>query len=318
MKKYQRAEDFSPKEQNLYENMNRQAEAIMRQICGKEHSKGSDYRYVSAMKNFNKFLAVAYSKENLNRIENRHLEAYVEQMQEAGFSRSTITNALSAIRYFVDKLHYDGYAKKFLASNRELGVEPRNKEDRLGKERAWTQREKDVMFARALEQGKMREHDLMRMADQFGVRIHEAIKTEKEQLDKALRSGQLHVIGKGGLERNIPVRTEAQREFLRYLSINSPKHAKTFVCEGEKAHEVKSKMQNWIIREREQLQDKDRSKDREADRYELTFHGLRHGYCQSRYEEIRQSGKDERQAKLEVSREMGHFRPEITDIYLAK
>jgi len=39
------------------------------------------YRYKDGVNHFAKFLAVAYKKQNLNRIKVKHLEVYVEEMQ---------------------------------------------------------------------------------------------------------------------------------------------------------------------------------------------------------------------------------------------
>ena len=45
-------------------------------------------------------------------------------------------------------------------------------------------------------------------------------------------------------------------------------------------------------------------------------HGLRHTYAQNRYEYLIDRGHIDYEAKLIVSQELGHFRPEITEIYL--
>ena len=48
----------------------------------------------------------------------------------------------------------------------------------------------------------------------------------------------------------------------------------------------------------------------------LTFHGLRHFYCQTRYKELIRNGLTDLQARKVVSRELGHYRINITEIYL--
>lgn len=45
-------------------------------------------------------------------------------------------------------------------------------------------------------------------------------------------------------------------------------------------------------------------------------HGLRHSYAQERLNELQRSGLSQHQALETVSQEMGHFRPEITEVYL--
>lgn len=45
-------------------------------------------------------------------------------------------------------------------------------------------------------------------------------------------------------------------------------------------------------------------------------HGLRHGYAQDRVDELQGSGHGHASALETVSQEMGHFRPDITEVYL--
>lgn len=45
-------------------------------------------------------------------------------------------------------------------------------------------------------------------------------------------------------------------------------------------------------------------------------HGLRHTYAQERHRELQELLGDRNRAKVVVSQEIGHFRPEITDTYL--
>ena len=50
--------------------------------------------------------------------------------------------------------------------------------------------------------------------------------------------------------------------------------------------------------------------------YSTGAHGLRHGYAQQRMDTLQGSGKLREDALLIVSQEMGHFRPDITEVYL--
>ncbi len=45
-------------------------------------------------------------------------------------------------------------------------------------------------------------------------------------------------------------------------------------------------------------------------------HGLRHSYAQERLDELQKSGLSQVEALTATSQEMGHFRPEITEVYL--
>jgi len=50
--------------------------------------------------------------------------------------------------------------------------------------------------------------------------------------------------------------------------------------------------------------------------YSTGAHGLRHGYAQQRMDTLQAGGKVYEDALLIVSQEMGHFRPDITEVYL--
>ena len=45
-------------------------------------------------------------------------------------------------------------------------------------------------------------------------------------------------------------------------------------------------------------------------------HGVRHSYAQERMEELQKQGLSRSLSLETVSQEMGHFRPEITEVYL--
>ena len=51
--------------------------------------------------------------------------------------------------------------------------------------------------------------------------------------------------------------------------------------------------------------------------YHMTFHGLRHTYAAEKYQELVDSGKSPMDAHFEVSRLLGHERPDVTNIYPA-
>ena len=48
----------------------------------------------------------------------------------------------------------------------------------------------------------------------------------------------------------------------------------------------------------------------------LTHHGMRHSYAVRQYWEALDGGASEHQAKLEVSKLLGHGRADVTDVYL--
>lgn len=78
--------------------------------------------------------------------------------------------------------------------------------------------------------------------------------------------------------------------------------------EGEQTYKVIKDIQMFIYNNQDKFAlDKDN---------QLTFHELRHYYCQSRYKELIRSGLTDLQARKVVSRELEHYRVSITEIYL--
>ena len=98
-----------------------------------------------------------------------------------------------------------------------------------------------------------------------------------------------YVKGKGGLIRKVPLHN---RELVQKLCDNTKNGEKVFIYNHNK-----------------EFSNSDRN---------LTFHGLRHAYAQNRYQHFINKGVDDYNARLKVSKELGHFRVEITEIYLNK
>ncbi|MEY8285637.1 site-specific integrase [Lachnospiraceae bacterium 50-23] len=294
------------KSERVYTNLEKQIEKIFKHC--RQGSIKTRERYKDGVNHFAKFLAGSYNKQNMNNIRNEHLQAYVEQMQEAGYSSSYITTNMSAIRFFIDQEKDSSYIK----GNQELGVTPRGSEERIGPSRSWTQNEVHKMQELAIEKGFERVSDMIKLSFLQGIRIHEVTRFEKADLQRALIAGQLTVKGKGGLVRNIPIRNQEAREHLQKL-INQTdvRNSKVFVNPGERAHEVMKQAQNFISNNRHLVQE-----ERGDNQANITFHGLRHTYTQERYVELRGQRLNDYDARLQVSKELGHFRVEITNIYL--
>lgn len=288
------------KTMNIYRNLNEQIDKVFRHT--RQGSIKTRYRYEDGMNHFAKFLAETFKKQNLNKIENKHLQAYVEQMQESGYSKSYITTNLSAIRFFVD---VRGGNSKKISINRELGVLPRTREDRVGSNKAWNDTEVKRFIEYANNKNEFRYADMVNLSYSHGLRVHEVTRLDKSQLGDALEKGFLTVKGKGGLIRSIPL---SNKELVERLYKETKSGEKVFINKEEKTHKVINNLQVFIYNHNKEFRNSDKS---------LTFHGLRHAYAQRRYRELTQKGFNDYSARLKVSRELGHFRVEITDIYLS-
>ena len=79
---------------------------------------------------------------------------------------------------------------------------------------------------------------------------------------------------------------------------------------GKQTHIAKTELQNFISTHRKFAQ-------AEGMRKPITFHGLRHTCAAEWYQKLIADGKSEFEARLQVSKWLGHERDDVTRIYLA-
>lgn len=80
------------KTQNIYENLCVQIEKVFR--YWNQGSYKTRERYEDRVKNFGRFMAYVFKKQNLNNIKSKHLHGEVEFMQGMGYSTSYATTNL--------------------------------------------------------------------------------------------------------------------------------------------------------------------------------------------------------------------------------
>ena len=156
----------------------------------------------------------------------------------------------------------------------------------------------------------------LRLQEAFGLRREESIKLRPTWADRGDMLQLKASWTKGGKERDIPICTQAQRELLQ--------EAKQLACAGSL---IPAEMSY-----RDQL---NRFKAQTAKAGIDRVHGLRHHYAQTRHAELtgwkvpaaggatsKQLSADQkvidRQARLAISRELGHEREQITAVYLGR
>lgn len=185
-------------------------------------------------------------------------------------------------------------------------MEARTKQDRIGDNKAWSNKEVEKFIMYIEENGEKRYADMVKVAYSFGLRIHEVARLDRSELRNALSTGLLTVKGKGGLIRSIPLHN---KELIEGLYEETKPGEKVFVRNNEKTHKVINNLQVFIYNHQKDFRTTDDGRNR-------SFHGLRHLYAQNRYRYFREKGIDDYNARLKVSKELGHFRVEITEIYL--
>ncbi len=269
---------------------------------GSELTKRRNY---AAMKRFCAFLADTYHLQKLANISGKHLAAYVESMQAAGLSASTIKTDLSGIRFFHSKI---SKAKYQLPDNKELSVELERRRFG-GVDRTWSPREFGRFVLTCQEAGHEDYAAIAVLSYYAGLRVHECFRLDTAAAEQALHTGYLTVKGKGGKIRTVPINESIRIELKKMLTVTRRGH-KLFVPDGIRTDLAINHFQRFLCTVRPQIQD-------EGSARPMTHHGLRHSYAARTYQELIDNGASPLNASLRVSQLLGHERPDVTKVYLA-
>ena len=286
---------------NHYINLLSQAEKLYRH--NRQGSYKTKERYFEAYKRFLRYVGDTYRLEKLANISGKHLSGYVECMQHKNYSASTIKTDLAAVRFWHDQIPN---AKYELPSNNEFNLERRKFS---GVDRTWSNAEFNRMIS---ECWKIRRDDYeacIVIARYAGLRLHEVMRIDTAIARAALKTGFIAIKGKGGKTREVPINETIRIEFEKFLKITPAGH-KLFVPKDKQTHIAKTELQNFINARRKFVQDPGSSRH-------LTFHGLRHTCAAEWYKKLIDEGKTEYQARLQVSKRLGHERDDVTRVYLS-
>ena len=260
-------------------------------------------RYEESMKRFCRFLVDNYRLEKLGNIAPKHIHAYVEHMRQKELKPATIKTELAAIRFWHDKLPRPRFK---LPENAEMSLERRS----FGKvNRTWEIEEFNRFLIACLQYGRNDYATTACLARYAGLRIHECFRLDTATAEQAVKTGMITVKGKGGRLRAVPINGSIRTGLKQMLEITPCGH-KLFVPQDSQTDIEIERMQQFIIRHRYEFQSGART-------YPLHMHGLRHTYAQEQYLSLVASGHTELAAELQVSKLLGHTRPEVTRIYLA-
>lgn len=282
---------------NLYKNLETQFNKVFRHL--KVGSFKTRERYAKAFKRFMVYLAKEYRLQKLSNISEKHILSYLNYLQKKGLAASTIKTELAAIRFFHDNLPY---AKNTLPTNDALELKRRTFG---GVDRTWSNREYNLMVAKAMETGHYDYAAILTLARYAGLRIEECFRIDTNDAEKALETGRLFVRGKGGLTRYVPINRSIEIVLKNALK-GVRRGEKLFVRNGDKTHLAMKRLQCFIAYHRKEFTEN-----------QITFHGLRHTYAHEKYNEFISIGKNEKEARRMVSELLGHHRDDVTRIYLA-
>lgn len=158
-----------------------------------------------------------------------------------------------------------------------------------------------------------------RIAYAAGLRAHELLtlrKTREQPRSKHRtwtkerfkgRSGEIYtVVGKGGLVREVLIPTELVKQ------LEAQRLPKPMII-----HDRQVKYQQYYdLAGGKKWTDSFSAASKRLLDWSHGAHGLRHSYAQERLEELQQQGYLYKDALGIISQELGHFRPDITEVYL--
>ena len=249
---------------------------------------------------------LGFRQLNEHSLKPKHVEALTKTWLNEQLASATLKNRMAALRWWAMKVNRQNVIAR---SNDHYGIPDRQFVTNVSKALTLTN---DALT-------KVRD-DYVRISLElqraFGLRREEAIKFIPSYADRGDKLVLKDTWTKGGKARELPIRNDAQRELL--------KRALQLAGRGS----LIPSDRNYI----EQL----RIYEGQTARAGLSkLHGLRHAYAQLRYEEligwscpaaggpisshltIEQKSLD-LEARLTISRELGHEREAVTAIYLGR
>jgi len=239
-------------------------------------------------------------------LKQKHVQALVNHWLGQDLSPGTIKNRMSCLRWWAEKVNRRNVIAR---SNETYGIPDRQFVASASKAKDLEQ----AQLARVRDENVRMS---LRLQRAFGLRREEAIKLQPRWADRGEHLQLKASWTKGGRERTVPIRTEAQRALLE--------RAKQLAGTGSLIPRGRSYIEQLRIYERHT-----------ANAGLSKMHGLRHAYAQQRYLELTGwpsphaggRGKEaltpvqqqiDLRARLTISRELGHVREQITSVYLGR
>ena len=166
-----------------------------------------------------------------------------------------------------------------------------------------------------------REYNDMQLARTMGLRVTEVIAKSRSQVEQALRSGvyQVKNEAKNGKWRQVPLSAQGRRVMESRIQ-NVPRGDRLFIRPGEKTHAAVNRVEKFMQNNRKQIETIEGQETRmyQGEANALTYHGLRYNYVQDRVQQEMEKGYSKSQAAAIVTKEAGHERIEVINIYLGR
>ena len=254
----------------------------------------------------NDLAARGFQHLNADSLKPKHIATLLDKWKLDGICTGTIKNRMSALRWWAEKVGKDNVIAR---SNSEYGIAERVLVTNISKAKVLDA----DMLARVTDPYTRMS---LQLQTAFGLRREESIKIMPGWADCGDSLRLRDSWTKGGKEREVPITTAQQRA----------------VLDAAKALAGKGSLIPAQLRYRDQL-NRFRAQCDNAGIHGV--HGLRHEYAQRRYAELTgwrcpASGgvtskhltsadkQVDQDARLQLSKEMGHSREQVTSIYLGR
>ena len=239
-------------------------------------------------------------------LKQKHVQTLVDLWLKKNLSPGTIKNRMSCLRWWAEKVN-----KRVVVagSNDFYGIPDRqfvsdqSKAKDLAKDQLSRVKDQHVRMSLRLQQA-------------FGLRREEALKIQPRWADRGKYLHLKAIWTKGGRERTVPIRTTEQRALLE--------QAKQLAGLGSLIPGGRQYIEQLRIYERHT-----------ANAGLSKMHGLRHAYAQQRYRDLtgwlsphaggpskgrfsEAQRRRDQQARLTISKELGHVREQITAVYIGR
>lgn len=283
----------------------KQAAHVMKQVQGDTvKSVGTVRNYEQALRNVATHLA--HNSENLKDLTPERANSYLELRAEQ-VGQKAIDMERQAIQVMMRHVTHK------LEPNERLPVVKSEIEQVLNS-RAYTADQVQAIAAEQAPQNAL----ATELAHSAGLRVHELITLQKADIQPAdqrpaleekfsQREGVLYTVtGKGGLTREVQIPSHLS-ERLEDRKLDTPQQVTDRGVHYERHYEIGGGRAFSQSFSRASIS---------ALGFSHGAHGLRHSYAQERMDELRAAGIERHTALEVVSQEMGHFRPDITEIYL--
>jgi len=240
---------------------------------------------------------------SLKQLDSQRVEAFVSTLQErvanGELTRRTAENYLSALNRVIEYANFRLDKGLETISPREMGL---SRGSFVFVDRAVSKETHEKFVSFLAEKQDIRAQALSHsvgLQREFGLRLRESLAIKEETIREALSTGILHLGRedgtKNGREREIPIRTEAQKEALE-RALNFVKENNLFSLTPTQSLREQYNYAYNVMKEFNKEVGEN-----------FHYHGERHAFAQSMIEQ----GID----RQTVSQWMGHNREEITKVY---